>query len=382
MDMDISAEETGPESGSEVDEELERDLVDDSIFCLAAHADSVYAVAWADSSQKVVATGGGDDLAFLWKLVPTDSGESPGPAKELSGHEDSVSVLAFNASGQQLATGGLDGIVCVWAARNGALLHTLEGPAEAVEWLAWHPGGALVAAGSEDFTAWIWDAEDGSTRQVLAGHSGPVRCGCFNLDGSSLITGGGENDMSLRIWSTSTGDCTAVVSGHLFHSAGLTSIALHPQGTAALTGGEDGSLFLTALPSARITSSLPGHTDSIEDAVFCPVLPVAMTASIDGQVIIWDHANTVIRHVCKHPEGVTRLACHASQPLLFTACLDGIARCWDIRSGACIRSQSGHSSGIQDMALHCNGQLLLTASDDQTARVFDFGMDDTATTEG
>ncbi len=56
--------------------------------------------------------------------------------------------------------------------------------------------------------------------QVLAGHSGPVRCGCFNLDGSSLITGGGENDMSLRIWSTSTGDCTAVVSGHLFHSAG------------------------------------------------------------------------------------------------------------------------------------------------------------------
>ena len=102
-----------------------------------------------------------------------------------------------------------------------------------------------------------------------------------------------------------------------------------------------------------------GHTDSIEDVAFCPVLPVAITASVDGQVIIWDHANAVIRQTCRHPEvrqfvfsllsgsclaacwslvaaslqGITRVACHHLQPLLFTACLDGIVRCWDIRSG-------------------------------------------------
>ncbi len=84
------------ESGSEVDEELQGDLVDDATFCLAAHtgnsarharayqaarilfdtfqyaslsAEPVYAVAWAGPSSKVVATGGGDDLAMLWKLV-------------------------------------------------------------------------------------------------------------------------------------------------------------------------------------------------------------------------------------------------------------------------------------------------------------------------
>ena len=68
-----------------------------------------------------------------------------------------------------------------------------------------------------------------STRlQVLAGHSGPVTCGMFSSDGSSLITGGGTDDCSLRIWSTVTGECTAAVSGHLFHAAGkLINCCVH-----------------------------------------------------------------------------------------------------------------------------------------------------------
>ena len=44
-----------------------------------------------------------------------------------------------------------------------------------------------------------------------------------------------------------------------FVGPGLTRIALHPQGTAVLSGGEDGSVYLTALASAKITSSLSGQ---------------------------------------------------------------------------------------------------------------------------
>lgn len=64
--------------------------------------------------------------------------------------------------------------------------------------------------------------------QVLAGHSGPVTCGVYSSDGSSLITGGGADDCSLRIWNTATGACSAAVSGHLFHAAGKpTNCCLH-----------------------------------------------------------------------------------------------------------------------------------------------------------
>ena len=58
------------------------------------------------------------------------------------------------------------------------------------------------------------------TLQVFSGHNGSVRCGGFTPDGKSLVTGGGENDASLRLWNPKNGSCTASVQGHGFHPAG------------------------------------------------------------------------------------------------------------------------------------------------------------------
>lgn len=69
-------------------------------------------------------------------------------------------------------------------------------------------------------------------------------------------------------------------------------------------------------------------------------------------------------------QGVTRLCWHPHQPLVFTACLDGIARCWDLRTAVCVRQYTGHTDAIQDIAVSPDGSMILTGSDDHTARVF------------
>jgi WD40 repeat protein len=61
---------------------------------------------------------------------------------------------------------------------------------------------------------------------------------------------------------------------------------------------------------------------------------------------------------------------HPTEPLVFTGCLDGAARCWDLRTGSCVRTYGGHEDAVQDLCLNPDGSMLLTGSDDGTARVF------------
>ena len=111
--------------------------------------DAVYAVAWSPKHPDLVATGGGDDMAFIWRVRPGSAHwccltntpassnsmpvqipssfdiscrpglcdqvgedafeESHGQTHELAGHTDSVVSVKFSASGELLATGGMDG---------------------------------------------------------------------------------------------------------------------------------------------------------------------------------------------------------------------------------------------------------------------------------
>jgi len=57
-------------------------------------------------------------------------------------------------------------------------------------------------------------------------------------------------------------------------------------------------------------------------------------------------------------EAVVRLQWHPSQPLLFTGCLDGVARCWDARTGACMHEYRGHGDEILDLAVSASACCL------------------------
>ena len=49
--------------------------------------------------------------------------------------------------------------------------------------------------------------------------------------------------------------------------------------------------------------------------------------------------------------GVVRLRCSSSAPLVFTGCLDGVVRVWDVRGGGCVREWWGHTKDILDLAV-------------------------------
>ncbi|XP_060958768.1 uncharacterized protein LOC133030243 [Cannabis sativa] len=68
------------------------DEPDDSMHIFTGHTDELYSVACSPTDALLVATGGGDDKGFLWKIGQGDW------AFELQGHKDSEFLDIVDAS--------------------------------------------------------------------------------------------------------------------------------------------------------------------------------------------------------------------------------------------------------------------------------------------
>jgi WD40 repeat protein len=229
---------------TEQDAEVYENVVDMSLFQFKGHSDSVYSIAIHPINPNIVITGGGDDMAYIWKYSfacesadMTDTLLEPAASKncfELSGHTDTVTTVGFNHDGTLALTGGYDGKVRVWNVETGSLVVVLEGPGD-IEWAEWHSVGNAILAGSSDGTAWMWLVPSGQCVQVLAGHDGSVSSGCFTRDGKLICTGG--EDGTIRVWLPRSGACKHLFRGERDgHEAMVTALASSADADLLLSG--------------------------------------------------------------------------------------------------------------------------------------------------
>ncbi|KAL6541909.1 hypothetical protein OROGR_011395 [Orobanche gracilis] len=332
---------------------------------LLSELGELYTAACSPTDAMLVATGGGDDKGFLWRIGQGDW------AFELQGHKESISSLSFSADGQFLASGSLDGVVKVWDIAKLELKCTLEGPSGGIEWVRWHPKGHLILAGSEDSSVWMWNADRAAYLNVFVGHGSSVSCGDFTPDGKTICSG--SDDATMRIWNPKTAE-NIHVRGHPYHTKGLTCLTINSDSTLALSGSYDGSVYIVNISTGKVVTSLSAHSDSVECAAFEASARrdswSAATGGLDKKLIIWDQDSSP-RCICDHEEGVTCLFWLSGSRYVATGCLDGKVRVWNSLSGDCAKIFSGHSDAVQLIAASCNRDFLVSVSIDGTARVFE-----------
>ena len=98
-----------------------------------------------------------------------------------------VPRIAFSPAGDLVAAASHDGVVRIWRATDGRLVHTLGGHTKRVGDVAFSPDGKLIASASEDGTARIWRVRDGD-RYTSFPFGGPVTSVVRSRDGDALVT--------------------------------------------------------------------------------------------------------------------------------------------------------------------------------------------------
>ena len=187
-----------------------------------------------------VATGGKDGSVKVWSMTEDSGGLGRQRYRyTLCGHKDWVTALALLSDGR-LASGSLDGSVCLWqcggARRSEAPEVVLEQRAR-VHALAALAGGRL-AVGCDSGRVSLWDAR-GECEHVgaLEGHEGCVTA-LAALPMGMLASG--SQDRTVRVWQLGTRACVVVLEGHTAAVRGVVALPGGRLGSAC--EGEDGKI--------------------------------------------------------------------------------------------------------------------------------------------
>ena len=189
-------------------------------------------------------------------------------------------AVAFGPHGRFLAAASFIG-VWVYDLEDRSRLQLLPVP-EAVA-VAFSPDGATLISASNDEDEdiiGIWDLATG-TRTATLGGKGWIRSMALSPDGVTLASGSGG---AIELWNLRTGTRTATLEVQEFP---VTSVSFGPDGTALVSGEEDGSVRLWDLEAGTNPQTFM-HGGEVGSVSFSPDGRTAVSASADGTVRLWD----------------------------------------------------------------------------------------------
>jgi WD40 repeat protein len=245
-------------------------------------------------------------------------------------HETSVLALAFDPSGELLASADELGWIYLWKVEDAKLQRII----------AWkrHTGGVrsfafapkiasqkMLASASEDGTVRIWNLDGmlsidkeklpqvvGNYEIVLDDHEDWVGTVAFSPERPILASAG--DDGSIRLWEWESWSITPqpqrkrVLTGHL---GAVTALAFSHDGKTLASGGVDKMVRLWDPLEGHMRLSLPGHLDAVRSVAFVSTSetshPRALASfSEDGILKFWMAETSESQSLPSENQSITR----------------------------------------------------------------------------
>jgi serine/threonine protein kinase len=200
----------------------------------------------------------------------------------------------------------------------------------------------------------------------LKGHTDVVWGVAFSPDGSQALSGGEDN--TLRLWDLATGKEVRRFEGH---TSVVNCVAFSPDGSQVLSGSDDRSVRLWDVKTGRERQRFTGHTSVVNSVAFCPDGQRIVSAGGDRTARLWDAATgKEMRRSEGHTELVWSVAVSADGKHLLSGSADGTARWWNLETGRELAYLKAHTGGVLSVAFLPDGRRAVSAGADRTIRLW------------
>lgn len=226
---------------------------------------------------------------------------------QLAGHDDIVRSLAFDPSGERLASGGFRQVK-IWRRPHVDLLASFKVDG-AITALAGTPDGRLTAIGLESGQIRLRNAADEEQSKNLDAHTAAVTGLAFSADGKTLYSS--SKDKTIRIVDR-TGDVMRTIAT----PAEINAMALINDGAWLVTGHEDNVVRIWDLAaetgegeSTEPRREIKGHSQSVTSLAASPDdKKQVISGSADGTVRLWNAELGEQLRTWNHGSPVTAIA--------------------------------------------------------------------------
>ena len=241
---------------------------------------------------------------------------------------------------------------------------------DSISSVAFSPDGSFFATASYDKSTKIWNLETGELERILDSHEDGVACVAYSPNNRFILTS--SHDGFIRMWNNETGNFVKKLGlrdnyGELldynkfqYSPDSRFIVAYNEQDTFGLgvgiLDGETGDLVKTLLK---------GHLDELTSVTFSPDSNYLVTTSCEYKSFIWkSKTGELVRELDINNIAVRKVAFSPCGNYMLVITSDNVARLLNNETGATIKIYEGHDDAVYDAVFIRDGKYVVTVSSD------------------
>ncbi|KAF7370909.1 Chromatin associated protein [Mycena sanguinolenta] len=309
-------------------------------------------------------------------------------------HETVVCCVQFSTDGKWLAT-GCNKTAQIFDVLTGQKLCVLSDDSSGetgdlyIRSVRFSPDGKFLATGAEDKRIRVWDISKRAIRAVFEGHQQEIYSLDFSTDGRLMVSGSGDRtvrvwhleDGSVRVFAATPEADPATSSGPANADAGVTSVAISPDGALVAAGCVDAVVRIWNVPSGVLVEQLRGHQDSVYSVVFTHDGYGLVSGSLDNTLKYWNLRGSKARKeggkptqcmttFLGHKDYVLSVGVSRDSQWFVSGSKDRGIQFWD-QTGVVQCMLQGHKNSVISISLGPT-DMLASGSGDNLARIWSY----------